>query len=93
MPRVQFTRHLFRFFPALAAAGEIQVAGETVAEVVAALDRRFPGLAGYIVDERGSLRKHVNIFVGSEFIRDRERLLDPVEPDSEVSIFQALSGG
>ena len=71
MPRVQFTRHLFRFFPALAQAGEVEVEAETVAEVVAALNERFPGLADYIVDERGALRKHVNIFIGSDFIRDR----------------------
>lgn len=93
MPRVQFTRHLFRFFPALAQAGEVEIEAETVAQVVAALDRQFPGLGDYIVDERGALRKHVNIFVGSDLIRDRERLQDPLQPESEVYVFQALSGG
>lgn len=93
MPRVQFTRHLFRYFPELAASGEVEVEAETVAQVVAALERRFPGLADYLVDERGALRKHVNIFVGGDFIRDRERLTDPLQPTSEVYIFQALSGG
>lgn len=93
MPRVQFTRHLFRYFPALAQAGEVEVEAQTVAEVVGALNDRFPGLADYLVDERGALRKHVNIFIGGEFIRDRERLQDPVQPGSEVYVFQALSGG
>ncbi len=93
MPRVQFTRHLHRYFPALAEADELEIDGESVAEVVAALDRRYPGLAGYLLDDHGALRKHVNIFVGNDLVRDRERLADPLRPESEVYIFQALSGG
>lgn len=90
MPRVQFTRHLVRFFPRLE-DGEFE--GATVAEVVASLDRRHPGLAGYLVDDRGRLRQHVNIFLGDERVADRERLSDAVGPGVVVSVFQALSGG
>ncbi|HEX9922160.1 MAG TPA: MoaD/ThiS family protein [Anaerolineae bacterium] len=90
MPYVKFTSHLRRFFPDL---GEGDVAGRTVAEVVEALDEHYPGLAGYLVDERGALRRHVNIFVGNQLIRDREQLQDPVAADDKVFIFQALSGG
>lgn len=90
MPQVSFTRHLVRFFPTLA---EGEVPGTTVREVIAELDRRHPGLAGYLVDELGRLRRHVNVFVGDEPIRDREGLSDPVRPDDRVSILQALSGG
>ena len=74
MPRVQFTRRLQRFFPQLEAA---EVPAGTVRELVAAVDQQFPGLTAYIVDDRGALRKHVNIFVGSDLIRDREPLTDP----------------
>ena len=91
MAQVRFTRHLSRYFPDL--AEREQVSGNTVAEVVDALDERHPGLGAYIVDERGSLRKHVNIFLGQELIHDRTNLLDPVENDDQVFIFQALSGG
>ena len=90
MPYVKFTSHLRRFFPDLS---EGEVEGKTVAEVVKALDERYPGLAGYVVDERGALRKHVNIFIGNQLIRDREQLQDPVAADDKVFIFQALSGG
>ena len=90
MPHVKFTSHLYRYFPGLK---EMDVEGSTVAEVVAALDRRFPGLADYIVDERGALRKHVNIFVEEEMVVDRERLQDALTTHSRVFIFQALSGG
>lgn len=90
MPSVKFTNHLQRFFPGLK---EIRVEGCTVAEVVAALDRQYPGLADYIVDEQGALRKHVNIFIGDTLIEDRRHLSDAVDDSSRVFVFQALSGG
>ena len=90
MPHVAFTRHLQRFFPALV---EGEVPGATVREVIDELDRRHPGFASYIVDETGRLRRHVNVFVGEEPIRDRERLGDALAPDDRVFILQALSGG
>ena len=91
MSRVRFTSHLQKFFPAL--KQDIQIDGQNVAEIVAALDRRFPGLAAYIVDDRGALRKHVNIFIGDEMISDRLRLQDRVASDQPIYIMQALSGG
>ena len=91
MATVKFTRHLVRYFPAL--QDEVEVAGETVAAIVVALDAIYPGLADYIVDERGALRKHVNIFVAQELIQDRHGLSDAVQPDDKLYIFQALSGG
>lgn len=90
MPHVKFTKNLQRFFPTLT---DSVVDGCTVAEVVAALDKRYPGLAGYIVDERGALRQHVNVFVGDEMILDRQKLQDVVNENSRVYVFQALSGG
>ncbi|MBZ0293532.1 MAG: MoaD/ThiS family protein [Anaerolineae bacterium] len=90
MPHVKFTKNLQRFFPQLT---DTTIEGDTVAEVVSALDQRYPGLAAYIVDERGTLRQHVNIFIGEEMIHDREALQDAVNADSKVFVFQALSGG
>lgn len=90
MAQLSFTRHLNRFFPALA---EGEVPGATVREVIDELERRYPGFAAYIVDETGRLRRHVNVFVGDEPIADRERLGDALAPDSKVFIAQALSGG
>jgi len=90
MAHVAFTRHLQRFFPDLA---EGEVPGETVREVIDALERRHPGLASYLVDETGRLRRHVNVFVGDEPIRDRAGLADAVRPTDRVFILQALSGG
>jgi hypothetical protein len=87
---VQFTRHLNVHFPGLE---DVVVEGATLAEIVAALDRLHPGLAGYLVDDRGGLRPHVNLFVNDELLRDRSSLSDPVGPTDRVFVMQALSGG
>lgn len=52
-----------------------------------------PQARGYVLDERGSLRKHMAVFVNGEAIDDRMGLSDPVPPDGEVYVMQALSGG
>jgi hypothetical protein len=90
MARVTFTPHLARYFPALDAH---DVACATVAELVAELERAHPGLSSYLVDERGRLRQHVNVFVDGRAVRDRTTLLDALGPGSQVYVAQALSGG
>ncbi len=90
MPQVKFTSHLRRFFPGLY---QTEVTGQTVAEVIYALDSHYPGLAGYLVDDHGALRQHVNIFVGDSLIRDRRRLQDSVAPEDQLFVFQAPSVG
>jgi molybdopterin synthase sulfur carrier subunit len=92
MAKVELTRHLYSFFPALEGQ-EIAVEASTVAELVQQLERIAPGIAFYICDERGRLRRHVNIFVEQERIADREKLSDRLDPDSRVFVMQALSGG
>lgn len=91
MAQVKFTRHLVRFFPTL--ENPTQIPGQNVAELIANLDARHPGLAAYIVDDQGALRKHVNIFLGEDLIRDRHSLSDPIGETDKIYIFQALSGG
>lgn len=69
---------------------DIEVSGATVAEVMASLDRRFPGLAFRVVDEQGKVRPHVSVFVGEERVTDPAA---PVPPGAEVYLVGALSGG
>lgn len=90
--QVELTQHLLTLFPRLA-GGPLHVDAATVAELVAALDGLAPGVAFYICDERGRLRRHVNIFVDGEMLVDRQRLGDRLAPDTRVFIAQALSGG
>jgi sulfur carrier protein ThiS len=90
LPEVRFTRHLRLHFPDLADA---QVPGRTLAEVLEALDQRHPGLRSYLVDDRGALRTHVNLFINEELLKDRAKLTDPVAETDRVFVLQALSGG
>jgi hypothetical protein len=90
MAHIKFTPNLKRFFPDLA---PVEIEADTIADVVAAVDARWRGLADYIVDEQGQLRKHVNIFIGGELIRDKQNLTDAVNSDTKIYIMQALSGG
>ncbi len=90
MPIVKFTRALKRFYPDLT---PIRMDVETVAEIITQLEQQYPGLSDYIIDERGTLRQHVNIFIDNILIDDRETLSDSVKPDDEIFIMQALSGG
>ncbi|MCY3917404.1 MAG: MoaD/ThiS family protein [Chloroflexi bacterium] len=90
MAQVKFTPNLKRFFPDLC---ECEIEAATVAEIIAAVDRRWRGLGDYIIDEQGALRKHVNIFVGDELLRDKLALSDPVSANTKIYIVQALSGG
>lgn len=92
MVAIELTRHLFQFFPLLADRA-IEVEATTVAEALQALERIAPGIGFYLCDERGRLRPHVNVFVGTEPVRDRFRLSDPIAPDGRLFIMQALSGG
>ena len=89
---VELTQHLPALFPRLA-GGPMRVEATTVAELVAALEGIAPGVAFYLCDERGRLRRHVNIFVDGELLVDRQRLGDRLAPDARVFIAQALSGG
>lgn len=91
MARVQFTQHLNTLFPQLPEAPSLEAT--TVAELVAGLERVAPGIAFYLCDERGRLRRHVNIFVDEEMLVDRNALSDRLSPASRVFIAQALSGG
>ena len=72
---------------------ETEASGRTVRQLLVDLDRRLPGLRAYVVNDHGSLRRHVNIFVDGELVADREGLSDPLGPESTVHILQAASGG
>jgi sulfur-carrier protein len=69
---------------------EVDASGATLAEVVADLDARFPGIAFRIVDERGAIRPHIKFFLNREQARD---LAASVAPGDEILVVAALSGG
>ena len=89
MPIVSFTSALQRFLR----APDSNVTGATVGAALAAVFAEQPALRGYILDDQGALRRHVNVYVNGELVRDRTRLADPVGGDDRIYVFQALTGG
>lgn len=71
-------------------AGQVTATGATLRELLADLDRQYPGLRFRMIDEQERLRPHMRIFVNQQQARD---LALPLKPGDTVQIIQALSGG
>ena len=71
----------------------LEVAGATVGKVLAALGQAHPGVGQRVLDDRGALRRHVNVFVNGESIRYLDGIETPVAGTDEVWILPAVSGG
>lgn len=72
---------------------DINSPAANVCEALEALWVKCPGMRDRIVNEEGQLRQHVNIFVGTQDIRDTGYFSTPVRPGAEISILPAISGG
>jgi sulfur carrier protein ThiS len=87
--RVVFTKNLRRHLE----TPSVEIRGGTVREILDALFLENPQLRGYILDDQGSLRQHVVVFVDGERVADRLGLAHVVNEASEVYVMQALTGG
>jgi molybdopterin converting factor small subunit len=68
---------------------EHRLAGSTIKDLLAGLEGEHPAVSGWILDERGLIRRHINIYVNGE----RGREATPVAPDDRVEVLPAISGG
>jgi molybdopterin converting factor small subunit len=73
----------------LAAGRSHPVDGGTVGEVLLALERERPSVRGWILDERGRVRRHVNVYVNGQLARDDTA----VGQDDRVQVLPAITGG
>lgn len=73
-----------------AGAANVTAEGATVGELLADLDRQFPGIRFRMVDEQGQVRQHMVVWLGQERCRDLDASVSGFD---EVVIMQALSGG
>ena len=89
MAKVEFTPNLRRHL----AVSAVEVPGGTLRSVLDRVFATHERLRGYVLDDQGSLRKHVTVFVDGRRVADRADLSDPVGDASEVYVLQALSGG
>ncbi len=89
MPLVHFTSWLREVVP----DAPLKADGATVGAALDALFAERPQVRGYILDERGHLRKHVCIFADGVRLRHQEALTRGIKPTSTLYVMQALSGG
>ena len=75
------------------ATPERETDARTLGEALAVIFAEQPRLRGYILDDQGSLRKHLAVFVDGRPVRDRQSLSDALCEESRVYVIQALSGG
>jgi molybdopterin synthase sulfur carrier subunit len=71
----------------------VEVEGATVADLLASLDRKYPGIGERLLDAQGNVRRFVNIYVNGEDIRFLQDKETPVKAGEEVSIVPAIAGG
>ena len=74
-------------------AGQFDLPGATLAELLVALFDQVPALRGYVLDDQGAVRKHVTVFIDARPLADRAQLAVPLAHGARVALFQALSGG
>jgi len=68
---------------------EHELSGENVVELLRGLEREYPEITGWILDERGVIRRHINVFVNGE--RGDEET--PVRAGDRIELLPAITGG
>lgn len=71
----------------------VEVTAPTVGDAITELQTRYPGIRERLLDEQGSVRRFVNVYVNEEDIRFLQNQQTPLKDGDEVSIIPAIAGG
>jgi sulfur-carrier protein len=71
----------------------IEVNASTVGDAIVELQQRFPGIKERLLDEKGDVRRFVNVYVNEEDIRFLQNQQTPLKTGDEISIIPAIAGG
>lgn len=72
---------------------EVKADGSTIGEVIRTVDQQYPGFAGRVLDESGSIRRFVNVYLNSEDVRFLDGIESEVPQSASISIIPAVAGG
>ena len=72
---------------------EVRVRGATIEEVLDNLERNYPGIGATLRDEKGALRRYVNVFHNADDIRAKQGLATAVEDGDRITLIPAVAGG
>ena len=68
---------------------DVDLPGASVGEVLRALEAAWPKTLGWVLDEQGRVRRHVNVFLNGERVREDA----PVEPQDRLHVLPSITGG
>lgn len=71
----------------------VDVAGDTVGQVIVNLDDTYPGIGERLLDQNGDIKRFINVFVNDDEIRTLRGADTPVSASDRVSIVPAMAGG
>ncbi len=71
----------------------IGIEGKTVGEVIQRLVEAYPDLKERLTDERGEMRRFINIYVNDEDVRSIQNLETPLKEGDQLAIIPAIAGG
>ena len=72
---------------------QVEADGQSLQQIIDALERSHPGLQKRVLDDTGQLRRFVNVYVDGEDVRFLKGLETPIAETSEVAIIPAVAGG
>ncbi|HEY2104169.1 MAG TPA: ubiquitin-like small modifier protein 1 [Candidatus Binataceae bacterium] len=88
--RVRVPTPLRRF---TAGNGEVAAAGTSIKEVINDLESRHPGMRDRLLDDKGEIRRFVNIYLNGDDVRFLDQLNSAVKDGDDISIVPAIAGG
>jgi molybdopterin converting factor small subunit len=68
---------------------ELTLPGDTVGEILRALEHDWPKTAGWTLDDQGRVRRHVNVFLNGDPVREGAA----VGPSDRVHVLPSITGG
>ncbi len=71
----------------------VEVSSATIGAAITELQTRYPGIKERLLDEKGEVRRFVNVYVNEEDIRFLQNQQTPLKDGDEVSIIPAIAGG
>ena len=74
-------------------ASEVTAEGTTLTEVLDDLEANHAGIKARVLDDSGSLRRFVNVYIGNDDVRFIEGLASPTPDGTKISIIPAVAGG
>jgi sulfur-carrier protein len=88
--RVRVPTPLRRF---TAGNGEVTAAGTSIKDVINDLESRHPGMRERLLDDKGEIRRFVNIYLNGDDVRFLDQLNSSVKDGDDISIVPAIAGG